>query len=224
MSEPNKMAEAETSLSSLVRRFFPSVSYEQLRQFELLPGLYREWNAKINVVSRKDIDHIEEHHILHSLGIARFAKFAPGAEVLDIGTGGGFPGIPLSILFPEARFTLIDGTGKKVMVAKAISEAAGLQNVTLLHARAEELPSELCHYIVSRGALPLSDLYRFGQKLIFQETPAPGLLPKGIIVLKGGLLTSELRPFKKVATVEELEDHFPGMPFFREKKVIYLPL
>ncbi|MCI6278679.1 MAG: 16S rRNA (guanine(527)-N(7))-methyltransferase RsmG [Bacteroidales bacterium] len=208
----------------LIEQFFPELSDLQKSRLGALPELYKEWNAKINVISRKDIDHIEAHHILHSLGIAKFTRFPTGVEVLDIGTGGGFPGIPLAILFPEAHFTLVDGTGKKIKVVQAVSDAVGLENVTAIHTRAEDLPGDICHFIVSRGALPMPDLYRFGQKLIHKRSQNKGAMPNGIIALKGGDLREELLPFKRIVSSESLEDLFPGLDFFKEKKVIYLPV
>ena len=215
---------ADNTPLALIEAHFPELSDRQKEQLSALPGLYREWNAKINVISRKDIDNIEEHHILHSLSIAKFTRFKEGTEIFDIGTGGGFPGIPLAIMFPDARFTLIDGTGKKITVVKAVAEAIGLKNVTALHSRAEDLPGNACHFIVSRGAMPMPDLYRLAQKLIFRKKQSPGALPNGIIALKGGALTEELHPFKNVVSTEELSVYFPGLPFFEEKKVVYLPL
>lgn len=209
---------------TLIPEFFPDLTDLQKEQFGALPGLYNEWNSKINVISRKDIDNIEEHHILHSLGIAKFTGFADDTEVLDIGTGGGFPGIPLAIMFPKAHFTLIDGTGKKIKVAQAVADAVGLKNVTAIHTRAEDLPGNSCHFIVSRGALPMPVLHSLGQKLIFRKKQSQGILPNGILALKGGDLKDELFLFRNIVSTERLEDHFPGRPFFEEKKVIYLPL
>lgn len=209
---------------ALVEEFFPDLTDRQKEQLESLPSLYTDWNAKINVISRKDIDHIVEHHILHSLGIAKFTSFGSGTEILDIGTGGGFPGIPLAILFPKAHFTLIDGTGKKIRVAQSVADAISLENVTAVHTRAEDLPPRICHFIISRGALPMPDLYKFGQRLILRKKGNTGILPNGIIALKGGDLTEELSLFKHIVSVERLEDHFPGLPFFEGKKVIYLPI
>ena len=212
----------------LIRKYFPDLTEAQLTMFDALPPLYEEWNARINLISRKDIEHLEEHHLLHSLAIAKSVHFPPGSRVLDIGTGGGFPGIPLAIRFPQAHFTLIDGTGKKIRVVRAVAEAVGLSNVTPIQVRAEELTrGEGFHYIVSRGALPAPELYRLALRLIPAgggSQPAGGATPGGLFLLKGGDLTSELKPFPRIASVANIEDFFPGLPFFQEKKVVYIPI
>lgn len=206
----------------LIHRYFPDLTAEQYSRLAQLPELYRDWNAKINVISRKDIDHIEEHHLLHSLAIARFTRFSDGAEVYDIGTGGGLPGIPLAILFPTAHFTLVDSIGKKVRVAQAIADAVGLQNVTALQARGEQLDAR-CHFVVSRAAMPATDLMHIAQRIIDpHEQIQP--LPNGVLMLKGGDLTRELRPYRQIYSMEEIDSYYPELPFFEGKKVIHIPL
>lgn len=192
----------------------------QEQQFAALGVLYPEWNAKINVISRKDIDNLYEHHILHSLAIAKFLSFQPGTTVLDLGTGGGFPGIPLAIFFPEVRFTLIDSIGKKIRVATEISQAIGLQNVTCKQLRAEEEKGKY-DFVVSRAVMPLSDL----RKLVLKNISPThhNALPNGLITLKGGELQSEVFPFRNTAEIVPLSDWFEE-EFFQTKKLVYLPL
>jgi 16S rRNA (guanine527-N7)-methyltransferase len=199
---------------------FPSLTAEQRQQFEALSGLYAEWNAKINVISRKDIQNLYPHHILHSLAIARYIRFTPGSLILDAGTGGGFPGIPLAIFFPDVQFVLLDSTGKKIRVAKEISEATGLKNVETVHARVEDEKRKF-HFIVSRAVMPLPELVRVTRKNITREQR--NALPNGVICLKGGDLSAELHPFRQTAETVSLQDYFPH-PFFRTKKLIYVPL
>lgn len=205
----------------LLDTYFPHLSETQRKQYVALPELYTDWNSKINVISRKDTDHIAEHHILHSLTIGLFAQFRADTDIFDIGTGGGFPGIPLAILFPEVRFTLIDSIGKKIRVAQAISDAIGLTNVTCLHARAEEL-SMKCDFIVSRAAMPTSNLMSIAQKLVHRK--CANALPNGLIALKGGDLTGELRPFRKTCMVEDVSLYLSDLPFFEAKKIVYIPV
>ncbi|MDO5035897.1 MAG: 16S rRNA (guanine(527)-N(7))-methyltransferase RsmG [Porphyromonas sp.] len=205
----------------LIQRLFPTLSQHQREQLEALPSLYEDWNTKINVISRKDIDNVFSHHILHSLVIGRFTSFVPGTEIFDVGTGGGLPGIPLAILFPECHFTLIDSVGKKVRVAEEIGSAIGLTNVSYLHSRAEEL-HERCHFIVSRAALRATDLVQIGQRLINKKEQL-NPLPNGIITLKGGDLSEELRPFRKIASIEEISAYLPDMEYYEEKKLIFFP-
>ena len=203
-----------------IETYFPSLTVEQKQQFEALSDLYSDWNAKINVISRKDIHNLYPHHVLHSLAIARYIRFKPGSAILDVGTGGGFPGIPLAIFFPEVRFVLLDSIGKKVKVAKEISEAIGLKNVETVHSRVEEEKRKF-HFVVSRAVMPLPDLVRSARKNISSEQI--NALPNGIICLKGGDLAAELHPFRQAAELVSLSDYFPE-PFFQTKKLIYLPL
>jgi len=197
-----------------------SLTNEQEQQLAALDSLYHEWNEKINLISRKDIDNLMEHHVLHSLAIGEFIQFAPGTTILDVGTGGGFPGIPLAILFPECQFTLIDGIGKKVMVAGDIAERIGLKNVACLHERAEEEKRQF-DFVVSRAVMPLPDLVKLVRKNVHHKHK--NALPNGLIVLKGGNLDSEIRPFKNIVETTPVSQYFP-QEWFAEKSVIYLPL
>ena len=203
----------------LLTKYF-RLTETQEQQFAALGVLYPEWNAKINVISRKDIDNLYEHHILHSLAIARFLQFQPGTEVLDVGTGGGFPGIPLAIMFPEVRFTLIDSIGKKIRVAQEIAGAVGLPNVTCKQQRAEEEKGQY-DFIVSRAVMPLGDLRKLVLKNISHQQH--NALPNGLIVLKGGELQAEVYPFRNTAEVISISEWFDE-EFFKTKKVIYMPL
>lgn len=192
----------------------------QEQQFAALGVLYPEWNEKINLISRKDIENLNEHHILHSLAIAKVLHFEPGTSILDIGTGGGFPGIPLAILFPKCQFTLIDGVGKKVMVAKDIADRIGLTNVECLHERAEDEKRQF-DFVVSRAVMPLPDLVKLIRKNVHHRHK--NAMPNGLIVLKGGNLDAEIHPFRNLAEVTEISSFFQG-DWFKEKRVIYLPL
>ena len=204
----------------LIENYFPSLTDRQREQFAALDNLYREWNEKINVVSRKDIDNLYEHHVLHSLAIARFITFRPGTRILDLGTGGGFPGVPLAIMFPDCEFKLIDGTGKKIRVAQEVCQAIGLENCHPEHLRGEEEKGKF-HFVVSRAVMPLPDLVKLVRKNISKEQR--NALPNGIICLKGGDLQEETRPFRKTIQTIELNSYFTE-EWFKEKYVIYLPL
>jgi 16S rRNA (guanine527-N7)-methyltransferase len=201
-------------------KYFPTLSVEQQRQFAALDALYRDWNAKINVISRKDIDNLYEHHVLHSLAIAKMIHFRPSTRILDFGTGGGFPGVPLAILFPECQFKLIDGTGKKIRVAQEVCNAIGLKNCHPEHLRGEEEKGRY-DFIVSRAVMPLPDLVKIVRKNIAKENR--NALPNGILCLKGGNLEGELQPFRKIVESQELSTWF-SEEWFKEKHVIYLPL
>ncbi|MEA5129733.1 MAG: 16S rRNA (guanine(527)-N(7))-methyltransferase RsmG [Proteiniphilum sp.] len=203
-----------------ITTYFPSLTAEQKQQFEALSDLYADWNAKINVISRKDIQNLYPHHVLHSLAIARYIRFTPGSTILDVGTGGGFPGIPLAIFFPEVQFVLLDSIGKKVRVAKEVSQAVGLKNVETVHARVEEEKRKF-HFIVSRAVMPLPELVRITRKNISREQI--NALPNGIICLKGGDLSAELYPYRQIAELVSLSDYF-SESFFQTKKLVYLPL
>ena len=207
-------------MSQLITRYFPELSDTQRRQFEALDALYREWNEKINVISRKDIDNLYEHHVLHSLAIAKAIRFRPSTRILDFGTGGGFPGIPLAILFPDCEFKLIDGTGKKIRVAQEVCSAIGLTNCHPEHLRGED---EKGHYefIVSRAVMPLPDLVKIVRKNISREQH--NALPNGILCLKGGDLQAETRPFHKIVQTTDISTFF-SEEWFKQKYVIYLPL
>ena len=204
----------------IIDKYFPGLSQRQKEQFNNLDTLYREWNAKINVISRKDIDNLYEHHVLHSMAIARIVRFKPSTSILDFGTGGGFPGIPLAILFPECRFRLIDGTGKKVNVAAEIAKAIGLENVEAIHQRGEEEKGEF-DFIVSRAVMPMSDLVKIVSKNISRKQH--NSIANGILALKGGNLSAELKPYHKIVEVTPISQFFDE-EWFREKSVIYLPM
>lgn len=204
----------------LIKKYFPELTERQLQQLQALDELYHDWNAKINVISRRDIDNLYEHHVLHSLAIAKMLHFKPGTHILDFGTGGGFPGVPLAILFPECRFTLIDGTGKKIRVAQEVSQAIGLQNCTPIHRRGEEEKGKY-DFVVSRAVMPLPDLVNICRKNISKEQH--NALPNGIICLKGGDLQEETKPFKRIVQVSHLSDWFTE-EWFKEKYCIYLPI
>ncbi len=206
--------------AEIIRKYFPQLSEEQQRQFEALDALYRDWNAKINVISRKDIDSLYEHHVLHSLAIAKAINFRPGTEILDFGTGGGFPGIPLAILFPECHFKLIDGTGKKIRVAQEVANAIGLKNCHPEHLRGEEEKGKY-DFIVSRAVMPLPDLVKIVKKNIAKSQK--NAMPNGVICLKGGDLQAELRPFYKIVETTDISTFF-AEEWFKGKHVIYLPL
>ena len=204
----------------LIKKYFPDLSERQLAQFEALGSLYGEWNEKINVISRRDIENLYEHHVLHSLAIGRFLGFKPGTAVLDLGTGGGFPGVPLAILFPESHFRLIDGTGKKIRVAQEVCQAIGLENCEPVHLRGEE-EKGLYDFVVSRAVMPLPDLVKLVRKNI--SGVQRNALPNGIICLKGGDVQAEVAPFRRIVQTMELSNWF-SEPWFKEKHCIYLPV
>lgn len=202
-----------------ILKYFQHLSEEQQRQYAALYDLYSDWNSKINVISRKDIDNLYEHHILHSLAIAKFIGFKAGTNILDFGTGGGFPGIPLAIMFPEVNFKLIDGTGKKIKVATEIAKAIGLKNVVAEHLRGED-EREKYDFIVSRAVMQLSDMIRLMRKNISRTQH--NALPNGFITLKGGDLTEETKPYKNIANVLPLSEWFEE-DWFKGKNIIYIP-
>ena len=204
----------------LIQKYFPKLSEEQFRQLSELDALYRDWNAKINVISRKDIDQLYEHHVLHSLAIAKVLHFKPGTEILDFGTGGGFPGIPLAILFPDCYFRLIDGTGKKILVAQEVSNAIGLKNCEPVHLRGEEEKGKY-DFIVSRAVMPLPDLVKLMRKNISKTQR--NSMPNGVLCLKGGNLQAELQPYRNIVETTDISQYFKE-EWFKEKYVIYLPL
>ena len=206
-------------MADLITKYFPNITARQREQFDALYDLYADWNAKINVISRKDITNLYEHHVLHSLAIAKFINFRDDTNVLDLGTGGGFPGIPLAIMFPNANFKMIDGTGKKIKVATEIANAIGLENVVLQHKRGEEERGKF-DFIVSRAVMPLSDMMKIVRKNIAKDNH--NAFENGIIVLKGGTLDEELKPFKKIVVQEKLSQWFEE-PWFEEKNLIYIP-
>lgn len=201
-----------------ILKYFPNLTDTQKAQFEALGDLYTDWNSKINVISRKDIGNLYEHHVLHSLGIAKIITFRPGTQVMDLGTGGGFPGIPLAILFPEVSFHLIDSIGKKIKVTTEVANAVGLKNVTTRQCRAEE-EKGLFDFVVSRAVMPLNDLLKLVRKNIRKEQH--NALPNGLICLKGGELQHEILPVKHQAMITELKDFFDE-EYFKTKKVVYV--
>ena len=202
----------------LIKKYFPNLTEVQEKQFADLYDLYIDWNSKINVISRKDIENLYEHHVLHSLGIAKYTTFAPGTTVMDLGTGGGVPGIPLAILFPETKFHLVDSIGKKIRVATEVANSIGLKNVTFRHCRAEEEKQKF-DYVVSRAVMPLMDLLKIIRKNI--ATEQRNALPNGLICLKGGELEKEVMPVKHKVDFFDLKDVFEE-PFFETKKVVYV--
>jgi len=204
----------------LIRKYFLNLTPTQLSQFEQLYDLYFDWNSKINVISRKDIENLYIHHVLHSLAIAQVIHFRAGTTILDVGTGGGFPGVPLAILFPEVQFTLIDSIGKKIKVGTEVSNAIGLKNIVLKHLRVQEEKAKF-DFVVSRAVMPLDDLVKLVKKNIKKE--CKNAIPNGLICLKGGELQHEILLYKNIADTYEVSDYFKE-EFFKTKKVVYLPL
>lgn len=203
----------------LLRKYFPELTTDQVSKFEKLEELYKDWNLKINVVSRKDIDELYLRHVLHSLGIAKVQKFAPGSKILDVGTGGGFPGIPLAIMFPDSTFHLVDSIGKKIKVVEEVSEGLGLENVTAYNQRVEELKGSY-DFIVSRAVAVMPTFVRWIKGKIVKESQHERR--NGILYLKGGDLTEELKDYR-TAQIFELSDYFEE-DFYDTKKVVYLPM
>ena len=204
----------------IILKYFPHLTEEQIIKFRMLDELYHDWNSKINVISRKDIDNLYEHHVLHSLGIAEVIRFKPSTKVMDLGTGGGFPGIPLAIMFPETSFHLVDSIGKKIKVCQEVANALSLQNVSTQWCRAEEIKDKY-HFVVSRAVMPLAELVKIIRKNISKEQI--NALPNGIICLKGGELEKETLPLKKQTQIYPLTDYFEE-PYFKTKKVVYTQL
>lgn len=203
-----------------ILKYFTDLTDKQKQQFAALFDLYKDWNEKINVISRKDIDNLYLHHVLHSLAIAKAVSFRPGTRILDFGTGGGFPGIPLAILFPETQFKMIDGTGKKIRVVNEVATAIGMENVEAVHLRGEEEKGKY-DFVVSRAVMPLPDLMKIVKKNVGKEQR--NSLPNGVICLKGGNVEGEMRPFKKIAEATEITNWFDE-DWFKEKFVIYVPV
>lgn len=208
------------STAEIVFRYFPGLTDQQKEQFDRLGNLYREWNDKINVVSRKDIDNLYVNHVLHSLGIAKVVSFLPGSRVLDVGTGGGFPGIPLAILFPETRFHLVDSIGKKITVVNAVAEGLQLENVKAEKIRAEQVTGEY-DFVVSRAVTRLKEFYGWIYKRVRKQSAHP--LKNGILYLKGGDLAEELAEAGKPHQLFDLQQYFEEQ-FFETKKVVYVPM
>ncbi len=203
-----------------IDKYFPNLTAEQRERFVALDALYRDWNSKINVISRKDIDNLYEHHVLHSLGIAQLIGFKPGTRIMDLGTGGGFPGIPLAIMFPEVHFHLVDSIGKKIRVCDEVRTALGLTNVTTEWARAENVKDKY-DFVVSRAVMPLADLVKLIRKNIARDSR--NAMPNGLICLKGGELEHEVMPMKSHTLITDLSDYFEE-EFFLTKKVVYVSL
>lgn len=201
-------------------KYFPAITEEQRHQYEQLFELYKDWNSKINVISRKDIDNLYEHHVLHSLAIAKALRFKDGTKIMDFGCGGGFPGIPLAIMFPKCQFKLIDGTGKKIRVCQEIASAIGLKNVVAEHLRGEDETGKF-DFIVSRAVMPLPDMVKIVRKNVSKEQH--NAMPNGIFCLKGGNLQSEIHPFKNIVEQTDLSSFF-NEEWFKEKHLIYLPI
>ena len=204
----------------IILKYFPELTDTQKEQFMALYDLYTDWNSKINVISRKDITNLYEHHVLHSLGIAKVINFKQDTEIMDLGTGGGFPGIPLAIMFPDTQFHLVDSIGKKVKVATEIASAIGLKNVTTRHCRAEE-EKRMFDFVVSRAVMPLTDLLKIIRKNI--KKGQCNALPNGLICLKGGELQNEVMPVKHQTLIYDLKDYFEE-EFFETKKVVYVTI
>ncbi|MCQ2360226.1 MAG: 16S rRNA (guanine(527)-N(7))-methyltransferase RsmG [Paludibacteraceae bacterium] len=201
-------------------KYFPSITQDQIQRFEALDALYHDWNSKINVISRKDIDNLYEHHVLHSLAIAKIINFRPGTTIVDIGTGGGFPGIPLAIMFPQCSFTLVDSVGKKIKVASEIATALSLENVSFVNDRMEAVKQSF-DFAVSRAAMSLDLLVKVCRKNIAKG--GQNAFPNGLICLKGGELEEEMKPFKRTASLYNLSEFF-SEEYFSTKKALYLPL
>lgn len=202
----------------IITKYFPNITPEQIAQFAQLYDLYTDWNSKINVISRKDIENLYEHHILHSLGIAKIITFRPGTRVMDLGCGGGFPGIPLAILFPNVHFHLVDSIGKKVRVAQEVATAIDLRNVEFSHARGEEI-KEKYDFVVTRATMSLVELIKCVRKNI-DHTQQNALL-NGIIALKGGELDGEMASMRKICTTWDLAQYY-NEPYFETKKVVHV--
>lgn len=203
-----------------IKKYFKLLSENQINQLSVMLRLYPEWNARVNVISRKDIDNLEVNHILHSLAIARFVQFSPGTRVIDLGTGGGFPAIPLAMMFPETHFHLVDRIGKKLRVAEDVARQAGIANVTLQHGDIKEVKGTF-DFVVSRAVMPLPDMVPLVRRLV--ERQQRNAIPNGLICLKGGDLDDELRPYAKQVLIEDLATYFDE-PFFTTKKLVFLPL
>lgn len=202
----------------LIKKYFPNITQEQERQFKLLYDIYTDWNSKINVISRKDIENLYEHHVLHSLGIAKVINFKSGTTIMDLGCGGGFPGIPLAILFPDVQFHLVDSIRKKVMVAEEVAKAIGLKNIKFSHSRGEDIHDKY-DFVVTRAVMPLADLMKCIRKNI--GTNQHNAMPNGIIALKGGELAGEMAPMRQLCTTWDLSDYFEE-EYFETKKVVHV--
>ena len=210
----------EHPIMELIHKYFPILTAEQTAKFSLLHDLYLEWNSQINVISRKDMEHFYEHHVLHSMGIARVQQFMPGSQVMDVGTGGGFPGIPLAILFPDTEFLLVDSIGKKIKVVNEVAKAAGITNVKAIQSRAEEVKQKF-DFVVSRAVTTLPEFVKWIENNIKKDSRHS--LKNGILYLKGGDLETELAPFRNKCHIYNLNSYF-SEAFFETKKVVHLGL
>ncbi len=204
----------------LITKYFPGLSSIQLEKFEQLEALYLEWNSRINVISRKDMEHFYERHVLHSLGIVKVQQFLPGTKVLDVGTGGGFPGIPLAIMFPDTQFLLVDSIGKKIKVVQEVAKTAGINNVTAIHTRAEDVKQKF-DFVVSRAVTVLPDFIKWVENKITKESRHE--IKNGILYLKGGGLEAELAPLRNKYQIFNLNEYF-NEDFFETKKVVHVKL
>lgn len=205
---------------NIVKKYFPDLNEHQLHQFEIMMNLYPQWNEKINVISRKDIINLEVNHILHSLALAKFVKFMPSTSVMDLGTGGGFPGLPLAVIFPEVNFHLVDRVGKKLRVAQDIAEKVGLMNVTFQHGDVLEVKGKY-DFVVSRAVMPLEDMVKLVRRYICKDNQ--NAIPNGLLCLKGGDLEMELKRFKNSVLVDDISKYF-NEDYFKTKKIVYLPI
>lgn len=204
----------------IITKYFPDLTCRQKEQFAALYDLYYDWNSKINVISRKDIENLYEHHVLHSLAIAKYISLKPGTTVMDMGCGGGFPGIPLAIMFPEVQFYLVDSIGKKVRVASEIAAAIGLENVRTSHSRAQDIKDKYS-FVVSRAVMQLPDLVKICRKNISKDQE--NVLPNGIICLKGGDMSAETHPFRNSCEIVDVSSYF-SEEYFKDKKVVYVQI
>lgn len=203
-----------------INKYFPELTATQREQFSTMLRLYPEWNEKINVISRKDIDNLEINHILHSLSLVKFVKFTPGTTVMDLGTGGGFPGLPLAVYFPNVKFHLVDRIGKKLKVAQDIAQQAGLSNVTFQHGDVLEVKDEF-HFVVSRAVMPLPDMVKLVRRFISADNH--NAIPNGLLCLKGGELEQEVARYHNQVLVDDISSYFKE-DFFKTKKIVYLPI
>lgn len=203
-----------------ILKYFPDLTEHQCEQLRMMESLYHEWNAKINVISRKDINNLEINHLLHSMAIAKFVSWIPGTQVLDFGTGGGLPGLPLALLYPDVQFHLVDRTGKKIKVAQDIAQQTGLHNVTVQHGDIGEVKGQW-DFVVSRAVMSLKGMVPLLKRLIKKD--CHNAMPNGLICLKGGDLSGEVQKFKKTVIIDNLSKYF-SEPYFSTKKVVYLPL
>ena len=203
-----------------ILNYFPELTEKQREQMAQLEVLYPEWNAKINVISRKDIENLEVNHILHSLGLIKFVKFTPGTQIMDLGTGGGFPGIPLAIYYPDVTFHLVDRIGKKLKVAQDIAECIGINNVTFQHGDVKEVKGKF-DFVVSRAVMDLGDMVPLVRRFIDNEDR--NAVPNGLLCLKGGDLSGEISQFRNKVLIDDLSSYFKE-EFFKTKKILYLPL